>query len=186
MSRVAPENLIPLSGWHGPIFSRVAWKGAKMNRKILFAIIAGMTILALLQIGVKAYNDFMSGGVVWRVTLSCLFLGGWGVYFVMKVFSASPTASVPHQDGAIRDLVEVNPEIATLGRREHQKITILAVIAALQYDPLKIPDGGKARVKTACLTRPELFTDAAFDHAWKTASGDGLIRMENHEKFAQK
>jgi hypothetical protein len=72
---------------------------------------------------------------------------------------------------------------ARVGRREHQTETILAVCAALEFDPLKIPTGGKAKVRAACLTRPKLFTPAGFDEAWKAASKNGLIRMEDHEKF---
>lgn len=73
--------------------------------------------------------------------------------------------------------------VAVPGRREHQTETILAVCAALEFDPLKIPTGGKAKVRAACLTRPKLFTPAGFDDAWKAASKNGLIRMEDHEKF---
>lgn len=72
----------------------------------------------------------------------------------------------------------------TVGRREQQHEVILAVIAALSYDPLNIPDGGKAKIKAACLTRPRLFTSDSFDHAWK--AGVGLFRMANHEKYSPK
>lgn len=72
------------------------------------------------------------------------------------------------------------------GRRKQQFEAILAVIAALEYDPLKIPNGGKAKVKTACLTRNAMFTDYGFDHAWKAALADDLVRMEKHDIYAKR
>ena len=72
----------------------------------------------------------------------------------------------------------------TFGRREQQHEIILAVIAALGFDPLKIPDGGKSKIKAACLTRLRWFTADSFDHAWK--AGADLFRMANHEKFISK
>lgn len=72
----------------------------------------------------------------------------------------------------------------SFGRREQQHEIILAVIAALEYDPLQIPDGGKARIKKACLTRPRAFTDAGFNHAWVEGINAGLFRLANHEKFS--
>ncbi|MFH1494109.1 MAG: hypothetical protein ABIG70_04865 [Pseudomonadota bacterium] len=73
-------------------------------------------------------------------------------------------------------------ELAKMGPRERQVETILAVVAALEYDPLKIPDGGRAKIKAACLSRPKIFTESAFDRAW-TKSG---VKMLNHEKFSGK
>lgn len=72
------------------------------------------------------------------------------------------------------------------GRRERQTQTILAIIKDLQYDPQKIPDKGKTRIKKLCLEYPALFTDSAFGHAWKIAVADKIVRMENHEKFVHK
>jgi hypothetical protein len=69
-------------------------------------------------------------------------------------------------------------------RREQQHEIILAVIAALQYDPLQIPDGGKAKIKKACLTRPKWFTQESFNHAWKAGTTAGLFRLANHEKYS--
>jgi hypothetical protein len=83
---------------------------------------------------------------------------------------------------AMRGNLSTKEEVA-LGRRKQQFEIILAVVAALEYEPLQIPDGGKAKIKTACLKRPALFTDSSFDHAWKQAVSDGLVRMENHDKF---
>lgn len=69
-------------------------------------------------------------------------------------------------------------------RREQQYEVILAVITALNYDPKLIPDGGKAKIKIICLTRPRLFTDASFDHAWKDGVSVGHFKLANHEKFS--
>lgn len=69
-------------------------------------------------------------------------------------------------------------------RRAQQIEAILAAIATLGYDPLSIPDGGKTAIRQACLAQPSLFTDSAFDHAWKEAAKQARVRMANHEKFA--
>lgn len=71
-------------------------------------------------------------------------------------------------------------------RREHQYEIILAVIAAFEFNQLEIPDGGKAKIKATCLTRPRSFTPTGFDHAWKAGVASGLFRMVNHEKFSPK
>lgn len=70
----------------------------------------------------------------------------------------------------------------SIGRREIQHEIIMAVVVALGFDPLKIPDGGKAKIKAICLTRPRFFTPSSFDHAWK--AGADLFKMANHEKFS--
>jgi hypothetical protein len=72
----------------------------------------------------------------------------------------------------------------SLGRREQQHEVILAVIAALKYDPLQIPNGGKAGIKKICLTCPRSFTDASFDHAWKRGVSAGLFKLANHNKYS--
>ncbi len=74
----------------------------------------------------------------------------------------------------------------SLGRREQQHEVILAVIAALKYDPLQIPDGGKAGIKKICLTRPRSFTASGFDHAWKAGVSAGLFKLANREKYSPK
>lgn len=71
-------------------------------------------------------------------------------------------------------------------RREQQHEIILAVIAALEFDPLQIPDRGCAKIKAICLTRPRIFTDSGFDHAWKAGVSAGFFKMANHEKFTSK
>lgn len=69
------------------------------------------------------------------------------------------------------------------GRREPQIQAILKIAASFGYDPLDIPDGGKAAIKERCLALPGLFTKSAFDHAWKTASREGRVCMRNKERF---
>ncbi|MDG1096229.1 MAG: hypothetical protein P8N23_01200 [Methylophilaceae bacterium] len=78
----------------------------------------------------------------------------------------------------------LNTNVEKIGRREIQHEVILAVISALNYQPLEIPDGGKSKIKAICLTRPKLFTDAAFDHAWKEGCSKGLFKMDNSEKYS--
>lgn len=72
-----------------------------------------------------------------------------------------------------------------VGKREKQLKFILEVITELNFDALKIPDGGKALIKKECLTtRPELFTADAFQHAWKKGAKDKLFCMANSHKYS--
>lgn len=71
-----------------------------------------------------------------------------------------------------------------LGRRERQLQKILNEIAALDFDPMAIPDGGKSAIKKICQADLYLFAHTAFDHAWKSGLKLGLFKMENREKFA--
>jgi hypothetical protein len=71
-------------------------------------------------------------------------------------------------------------------RREQQHEIILAVIAALEFDAHKIPDGGKSKIKAACMTRPRIFTPDSFDHAWKAGLSSGLFKLANHDKYSSK
>lgn len=72
------------------------------------------------------------------------------------------------------------------GKRGRQIEAILTAAAALDIDAMKIPDGGKARIKEICLKRTDIFTDSGFDHAWKGAKKAGKVRMLNEEKFTPK
>ena len=73
-----------------------------------------------------------------------------------------------------------------LGKREQQHQVILAVIDALNYQPLEIPTGGKTKIKEICLNRTRVFTDSAFDHAWKTGTSNGLFKLLESNKFLSK
>ena len=89
------------------------------------------------------------------------------------------------QGNAIKQEIE-NLESAKgneLGRRDQQHEIIFAVIHALNYEPLKIPDGGKAKIKVICLKSPKSFTKDSFDHAWKAGLEKKLFRLENAEKY---
>lgn len=77
-----------------------------------------------------------------------------------------------------------DPDIDT-SRRAQQHEIILVVIAALEFTPLEIPDGGKARIKAVCLTRKSLFTDDGFKKAWQEGLNKGLFKLINSDKFSQ-
>lgn len=73
-----------------------------------------------------------------------------------------------------------------LGIRDRQHKDILAVIAELGFERLKIPDGGKAQIKKSCLNMLGIFTDAGFDHAWKAGLKINLFKLENEFKYKSK
>lgn len=88
-----------------------------------------------------------------------------------------------YADHAIAEVVgAVGPE--NLERRRLQHEVILAVIGALDYQAMAIPDGGKAKIKSILMNRPQLFTPSGFDHAWKAGVAAGLFRLLNHDKHA--
>lgn len=74
----------------------------------------------------------------------------------------------------------------TSDRRARQIRFIIATAKALEYDPLAIPDGGKAEIWKVCAKLSSLFSESSFSHAWKAATGNNWIRMVNHAKFASR
>jgi len=81
----------------------------------------------------------------------------------------------------------INDDDDKKSRRNAQISIIKQVAIKLDYDPLNIPQGGKAAIKTECQkVDPTLFSPAAFDHAWKKANKRNEISMENKEKYTSK
>lgn len=71
------------------------------------------------------------------------------------------------------------------GRRAQQFAAILAEIEKKNWQPMALKRGSKKAIKdTCCLAGGNLFTDSSFDHAWKKAVADGIVRMENHDMYA--
>ncbi|TAN26009.1 MAG: hypothetical protein EPN31_13880 [Castellaniella sp.] len=72
------------------------------------------------------------------------------------------------------------------GRRQQQIAAILAAVHSLDYDPLNVPRGGKGKITDACLGDARLFSSVdAFEHAWRVASAQGKVRVENYEMYAR-
>ncbi len=70
------------------------------------------------------------------------------------------------------------------GKQEEQIQTIEATARTLKYDPLDIPDGGRAAIKAHCLEHHfGLFTESGFDHAWKAANRQDRIRIHMKERY---
>lgn len=72
------------------------------------------------------------------------------------------------------------------GRRAQQIGRIREFVQAQCWDALRIPTGGKQKAKAACLEDTGLFTKSGFTRAWQAALDDGIIRTENHEKYARR
>lgn len=70
-------------------------------------------------------------------------------------------------------------------RRARQIARILEAIHAQGWDALRIPTGGKQKIKAHCLTQA-LFTDSAFARAWQAAINAGQVRMKNHDTYARR
>ena len=76
----------------------------------------------------------------------------------------------------------------TKGTRTELRIqAILIAVAAMEWERMSIPEGGKKKILKACLTCPRLFTsESTFDKAWQAALDGGELRTENHDKYAQR
>jgi len=72
------------------------------------------------------------------------------------------------------------------GRRQQQLDAIVEVIEKLGYEPMAVPDSGKAKIKSIVLSQPKLFTDRGFEHAWRSGVTSQLFRLQNSEKFSKK
>lgn len=75
-----------------------------------------------------------------------------------------------------------------LTKREKQLQSIVNCVAALGYEQLAIPNGGKKTLMKKCKEKnPELFGagDDPFKDAWKQAVKENRIRMKNHEKYSR-
>ncbi|MGZ8915525.1 MAG: hypothetical protein ACXW1Z_20760 [Methylobacter sp.] len=69
-------------------------------------------------------------------------------------------------------------------RRDVQVKIICETARALKYDLRNIPFGGKSVLKAECYKKdPLLFSDAAFDHAWKEANKREVIRVHKKESY---
>jgi hypothetical protein len=70
------------------------------------------------------------------------------------------------------------------GKREPQIKMICEVAQRLGYSLKAIPEKGKQKIKSECINkRPDLFSESSFVHAWKKASKDGIISIENKSKY---
>jgi hypothetical protein len=69
-------------------------------------------------------------------------------------------------------------------RRQAQVDEIVATINRLEFDPLRIPYGGKGKIRDE-LVKPgsKLFTPSAFDRAWISAIKQGLVEVENVDQY---
>lgn len=116
------------------------------------------------------------------------FMAAWGEFVTVENFSMLYLNKIDLDNLNIGSTIieDVVTESLSLGRRDVQLELILAVIKALNYNPLEIPNGGKSKIKKICLERNRIFTDAGFNHAWKKGLMDGLFRLENHGKYSSK
>jgi hypothetical protein len=81
------------------------------------------------------------------------------------------------------------PNELGLSKREKQIIVIIDEARALQYNPMSVPDGGKAILMKKCMAlRPDLFGAGPdpFNEAWKEGVKQKRLRMENHQRFSSK
>lgn len=95
--------------------------------------------------------------------------------------AVTPTLS----QGAVAAETEDFPK---LGRKERQIMSIVECARSCGFEPLLIPRGGKQQIKERCLQETQLFTDSAFDDAWKQATQETppRIRMKDHDMYGRR
>ncbi|MDR6409732.1 UNVERIFIED_ORG: hypothetical protein ABIC62_002441 [Burkholderia sp. 1595] len=89
--------------------------------------------------------------------------------------------------GATEAMPAPSPADGALSKRERQIRAIEATADALGVSHLRIPTGGKQRIKSECKKNyADLFGvgDDPFREAWQDAVSQSRIRMANHDKFA--
>lgn len=87
---------------------------------------------------------------------------------------------IPRRENGAKTKAKPEPSATELkSRRDFQVEEIVRQATVLKYPLLAIPYGGKAKIKNACMENVELFSDDAFDHAWKEAKKRKLIEVAN-------
>ncbi|EIC23783.1 hypothetical protein [Thiorhodovibrio frisius] len=70
---------------------------------------------------------------------------------------------------------------------EKQERAILETLKALGYDPLAVPNGGKAKARELCgIEYPELFSPTSFGTAWNRLKDAQKVRMKNHSRYSHR
>ncbi len=106
---------------------------------------------------------------------------GYEIPEELKLLLAQPVSDFRRESEAQPTTYEFEKS-KPLGRREQQLFLITEVIVRLGYNPLAIPNGGKAKIKKICEENNSLFKETSFDHAWKEARRQGKVQMANHEE----
>jgi hypothetical protein len=88
-------------------------------------------------------------------------------------------------DDKIMDVIDIDNhanDAKQLKRRDKQITEIINIANTFSYEPMSIPEGGKANIRRECL-KNSLFTDSGFTHAWKAANKQNKISMADKEKY---
>ena len=161
----------------------------RFSKRFWKMIIFFSTILAMINIAIilsmkvnKSQDDYIQIGLFIGFNLGFL-----GVVFIN--YYLDNIIFLPENINKNLDLLnnsELLDDKYLNGKRDQQHQIILAVINALNYEPLEIPTGGKSKIREICLKRVRVFTDSAFEHAWKNGTNNGLFRLLESDKFSSK
>lgn len=145
-----------------------------------------MWFLNLISIYIYFFGDSISSNLALNfciVTDAGFFMGVLGSYGLFKSYNF---VSYKNYTMIKEKIIGEDEGRKVTGKRDLQHQLILAVTNAFGYDPLKIPTGGKSAIREVCLKRVKIFTESAFDHAWKDGTSLGLFRLEESDKFSSK
>lgn len=93
---------------------------------------------------------------------------------------------IAHRRGQQPPAGEEQTRSEPANRRARQIARILESVQARGWEALRIPNGGKQKIKAHCLEEAALFTEAGFARAWQAAINEGFLRTENHTTYAKR
>ena len=146
------------------------------------------TLFAMITVGFilsaranNSHEDYIEIGMAIGFTL-----GLFGVVFANYFLDGVYITENLNKNIELLESTEVIHDKYINKKREQQHQIILAVINAFDYEPLKIPTGGKSKIRDICLRRVRVFTISAFEHAWKDGTNAGLFRLLESDKFSSR
>lgn len=86
-----------------------------------------------------------------------------------------------HSDNQCQNSSE--PNESKVGMRINE---IIKCAKHFEYDVMSIPEGGKVKIKAKCLKDNRVFhSESGFDKAWKQASKNRKLRVENYNTYVK-
>jgi hypothetical protein len=87
------------------------------------------------------------------------------------------------QQASEEEPAPLDDDAMPLKKTERRLLFITSAARTLDYELLAIPDGGKKRIRVACLKDSGLFTPSTFEYAWKVARNRELVKLLNNDKY---
>jgi len=102
---------------------------------------------------------------------------------VIQTYIPIPDTTMPVVLEDANTVSQISEHPTPCKRRIKQIDYICKTTINLGFNPMDIPITSKAIIKAECLKNRRLFSASGFDHAWKKASNQKIISIQNKEKF---